>query len=89
MGQGLAPVLAIASMSKIENPVLDRWPALYRRYVVDCFVACSTQKEMDTCFEWLNSQADDIRFTREKPKDKWLPFLNMQIQLERGFLRIK
>uniref|UniRef100_A0A7I4XWM4 Reverse transcriptase domain-containing protein n=1 Tax=Haemonchus contortus TaxID=6289 RepID=A0A7I4XWM4_HAECO len=89
MGQRLAPVLAIAYMSKIEKPVLDRRPVLYCRYVDDCFVACSTQKEMDKCFELLNSQADNIRFAREKPNDKWLPFLNMQVQLERGFLRTK
>uniref|UniRef100_A0A7I4Z1G1 Reverse transcriptase domain-containing protein n=1 Tax=Haemonchus contortus TaxID=6289 RepID=A0A7I4Z1G1_HAECO len=89
MGQRLAPVLAIAYMSKIEKPVLDRRPVLYCRYVDDCFVACSTQKEMDKCFELLNSQADNIRFTREKLNDKWLPFLNMQVQLERGFLRTK
>nr|CDJ95495.1 hypothetical protein HCOI_01737000 [Haemonchus contortus] len=61
MGQRLAPVLAIAYMSKIEKPVLDRRPVLYCRYVDDCFVACSTQKEMDKCFELLNSQADNIR----------------------------
>ncbi|XGW16426.1 hypothetical protein V3C99_001696, partial [Haemonchus contortus] len=89
MGQRLAPVLAIVYMSKIERPVLDRRPVLYCRYVDDCFVACSTQKEMDTCFELLNTQAENIRFTREKPIDTWLPFLNMQVQLERGFLRTK
>ncbi|XGW09965.1 hypothetical protein V3C99_011891 [Haemonchus contortus] len=86
MGQRLAPVLAIVYMSKIERPVLDRRPVLYCRYVDDCFVACSTQKEMDTCFELLNTQAENIRLTREKPIDTWLPFLNMQVQLERGFL---
>nr|CDJ88988.1 Hypothetical protein CBG20427 [Haemonchus contortus] len=89
MGQRLAPVLAIVNMSKIEKPVLDRRPVLYCRYVDDCFVACSTQKEMDKCLELLNSQADNIQFTREKPNDKRLPFLNMQVQLERGFLRTK
>uniref|UniRef100_A0A7I4Z3E4 Reverse transcriptase domain-containing protein n=1 Tax=Haemonchus contortus TaxID=6289 RepID=A0A7I4Z3E4_HAECO len=89
MGQRLAPLLAIAYMSKIEKPVLDRRPVLYCRYVHDCFVVCSTQKEMDKCFELLTSQADNIRFTREKPNDRWLPFLNMQVQLERGFLRTK
>ncbi|XGW13478.1 hypothetical protein V3C99_000084, partial [Haemonchus contortus] len=89
MGQRLAPVLAIVYMSRIERPVLDRRPVLYCRYVDDCFVACSTQKEMDTCFELLNTQAENIRFTREKPIDTWLPFLNMQVQLERGFLRTK
>ncbi|XGW03858.1 hypothetical protein V3C99_015198, partial [Haemonchus contortus] len=89
MGQRLAPVLAIAYMLKIEKPVLDRRPVLYCRYVDDCFIACSTQKEMDICFVLLNSQADNMRFTGEKPNDTWLPFLNMQVQLERGFLRTK
>ncbi|VDM60818.1 unnamed protein product [Angiostrongylus costaricensis] len=47
----------------------------------DCFVICSTQEEMDKCFEFLNEQSEYIKFTREKPKENWLPFLNIQINL--------
>ncbi|VDM58650.1 unnamed protein product [Angiostrongylus costaricensis] len=87
MGQRLAPSLAIAFMSKVEAPVTDLGPLLYCRYVDDCFALCSTQEEMDKCFELLNTQSEYIKFTREKPKEKWLPFLNVQIHLsENGYI---
>ncbi|VDL75632.1 unnamed protein product [Nippostrongylus brasiliensis] len=93
MGQRLAPVLAVVFMSKIEAPLLLRHPILfcyvitskqssmYCRYIDDCFVACSTQPEMDTCFKILNEQSQHIRFTREQPTEGWLAFLNVQAQL--------
>uniref|UniRef100_A0A7I4YNC5 Reverse transcriptase domain-containing protein n=1 Tax=Haemonchus contortus TaxID=6289 RepID=A0A7I4YNC5_HAECO len=89
MGQRLAPVLAIAYMSRIEKPLLDRRPIVHCRYIDDCFVVCSTEEEMDTCYELLNRQAENIKFTREKPRDNWLPFLNTQVRLEGGFYRTK
>ena len=82
MGQRLAPTLAIAFMSRIEAPVIDLRPLLYCRYIDDCFVVFSTQEEM--CFELLNEQSEYIKFTWEKPKDDWLSFLNVQINLSSG-----
>uniref|UniRef100_A0A0K0DCA2 Reverse transcriptase domain-containing protein n=1 Tax=Angiostrongylus cantonensis TaxID=6313 RepID=A0A0K0DCA2_ANGCA len=79
MGQRLAPSLAIAFMSRVEAPVLSLRPLLYCRYIDDCFIVFSTQEEMDKCFELLNEQSQYTKFTREKPKDDWLPFLNVQI----------
>uniref|UniRef100_A0A7I4Y5N5 Reverse transcriptase domain-containing protein n=1 Tax=Haemonchus contortus TaxID=6289 RepID=A0A7I4Y5N5_HAECO len=67
--QRLAPVLAIAYMSKTEKPLLDRRSIMYGRYIDDCFVVCSTEEEMDTCYDLLHRQADNITFTREKPTD--------------------
>ena len=88
MGQRLAPSLAIAFMSKIEAPVLNLRPKLYCRYIDDCFVICSTQKEIDKCFDLLNRQSEYIKFTREKPRDNWLPFLNVQINLNQsGYIK--
>ena len=84
MGQRLAPILAIAFMARIEAPVLDLHPLLYCRYIDDCFVICTTQAELDSCFELLNRQSRYIRFTREKPKQDWLPFLNVQVRTYRG-----
>ncbi|VDM63570.1 unnamed protein product [Angiostrongylus costaricensis] len=69
MGQRLAPSLAIAFMSKVEAPVTDLGPLLYCRYVDDCFVLCSTQEEMDKCFELLNEQTEYIKFIQEKPRE--------------------
>ncbi|EYC44211.1 hypothetical protein Y032_0468g2007 [Ancylostoma ceylanicum] len=84
MGQRLAPTLAIAFMSRIEAPVLELCPLLYCRYIDDCFVVCTTQEEMDMCFELLNNQSEHIKFTREKPKNDWLPFLNVQVHIRGG-----
>uniref|UniRef100_A0A0K0D196 Reverse transcriptase domain-containing protein n=1 Tax=Angiostrongylus cantonensis TaxID=6313 RepID=A0A0K0D196_ANGCA len=68
MGQGLAPTLAVVFMSKVEEPVANLGPLLYCRCIDDCFVICSTQEEMDKCFELLNEQSEYIKLTREKPK---------------------
>uniref|UniRef100_A0A0K0D0Q7 Reverse transcriptase domain-containing protein n=1 Tax=Angiostrongylus cantonensis TaxID=6313 RepID=A0A0K0D0Q7_ANGCA len=68
MVQRLAPSHAIAFVSKVETPVTDLGPMRYYRYIDDYFVLCSTQKEMDKCFELLNEQSEHIKFTGEKPK---------------------
>ncbi|VDM64294.1 unnamed protein product [Angiostrongylus costaricensis] len=83
MGQRLAPSLAIAFMSKLEAPVTDLGPLLYCRYVDDWFVLCSTQEEMDKCFELLNAPSEYIKFTRGKPKEKWLPFLTYKFTYQK------
>ncbi|VDL74216.1 unnamed protein product [Nippostrongylus brasiliensis] len=84
MGQRLAPALAIAFMSKIETPILERKPLLYCRYIDDCFIVCASQDEMDLCFDLLNSQAENIKHTREKSTGRWLTYLNVQVNLARG-----
>ena len=89
MGQRLAPVLAICFMSKIEEPVLARLPLLYCRYIDDCCVITSSQTEMDECFRILNEQSQHIRLTRETPQNGWLSFLNTQVSLSGGTLRVK
>ncbi|VDM63500.1 unnamed protein product [Angiostrongylus costaricensis] len=87
MGQRLDPILTIAFMSKVEAPVIDLGPLLYCRYIDDCLVICSTQEKIDRCFELLNTQSEYIKFTRGKPKEDWLPFLNVQIRLsENGYI---
>ena len=89
MGRRLAPVLAVCFTSKIEEPVLARLPLMYCRYIDDCFVVTSTQFEMDEFFRILNEQSQYIKLTREVPRDGWLPFLNTQINLSNGSLRVK
>ncbi|KAJ1351552.1 hypothetical protein KIN20_007589 [Parelaphostrongylus tenuis] len=42
---------------------------------------------MDKCFELLNSQSQYIKFTCEKPKANWLPFLNVQVNLSKKLLK--
>ncbi|EYC18662.1 hypothetical protein Y032_0026g1298 [Ancylostoma ceylanicum] len=89
MGQRLAPTLAIAFMAKVENPVLERRPTLYCRYIDDCFIVCPTQAEMDACFDLLNNRSEHIKFTREKPRENWLAFLNIQVCLTNGDYRTR
>ncbi|EYB90256.1 hypothetical protein Y032_0222g2630 [Ancylostoma ceylanicum] len=89
MGQRLAPVLAICFMSKIEEPVLSRCPLMYCRYIDDCCIVTSTQSEMDECFRILNQQSQYIKLTRETPRDGWLAYLNIQLMLSNGVVRVK
>ncbi|KAK6740943.1 hypothetical protein RB195_009036 [Necator americanus] len=89
MGQRLAPTLAIVFMAKIEKPIIDRKPLLYYRYIDDCCVVCSTQAELDACFNLLNQQCPHIKFTRERPIDNWLAFLNVHIYLRNGICKTK
>ncbi|KAK6766069.1 hypothetical protein RB195_025777 [Necator americanus] len=69
MGQRLAPVLAVCFMSRIEQPVIERLPQMYCRYIDDCFIITSTQSEIDECFRILNERSQYIKLTREQPKD--------------------
>ena len=89
MGQRLAPVLAVCFMSRIEEPVLARLPLMYCRYIDDCCVITSTPAEMNECFRILNEQSRYIKLTRETPRNGWLSFLNTQISLTNGELRVK
>ncbi|EYC37951.1 hypothetical protein Y032_0755g2082 [Ancylostoma ceylanicum] len=89
MGQRLAPVLAICFMSRIEKPVLSRCPLMYCRYIDDCCIVTSTQSEMDECFRIMNQQSQYIKLTRETPRNGWLPYLNTQLMLRNGVLRVK
>uniref|UniRef100_A0A0K0DAS0 Reverse transcriptase domain-containing protein n=1 Tax=Angiostrongylus cantonensis TaxID=6313 RepID=A0A0K0DAS0_ANGCA len=86
MGQRLAPTLAVVFMAKVEAPVIDLGPLLYCTYIDYCFVICSTQEEIDKCFDLLNKQSEYIEITREEPKEEWLLFLNVQVNLsENGY----
>lgn len=62
--------LAIAFMSTIENPILERKPILYCRHTYcDCFIVCPMQSEMDMCFGKLNEPSPPAKFIRENPKE--------------------
>ncbi|KAK6743041.1 hypothetical protein RB195_010356 [Necator americanus] len=89
MGQRLAPVLAVCFMSRIEQPVIERLPQMYCRYIDDCFLITSTQSEVNECFRILNERSQYIKLTREQPKDGWLPYLNAQIKLHNGIASVK
>ncbi|EYC28070.1 hypothetical protein Y032_0008g316 [Ancylostoma ceylanicum] len=73
VGQRLAPVLAVCFMSKIEEPVLSRFPLRYCRYIDECYIVTSTQTGMDECFRILNQQSQYIKLTRETPHNVGSP----------------
>ncbi|XGW19729.1 hypothetical protein V3C99_003515 [Haemonchus contortus] len=89
MGQRLAPVLAVCFMGRIEEPVLERHPLMYCRYIDDCFIVTSTQFEMDECFRLMNEQSQYIKLTREIPHNGWLPYLNTQVKVSSGVVSVK
>ncbi|KAK6756328.1 hypothetical protein RB195_014625 [Necator americanus] len=89
MGKRLAPVLAVCFMSRIEQPVIERLPKMYCRYIDYRFIITSTQSEMDECIRSLNERSQYIKLTREQPKDRWLPYLNAQIKLHNGIASVK
>ena len=89
MGQRLAPVLAIAFVARIENPVIQSRPLMYYWYIDDCFIVCPTQDEIDKCFKLMNQQSEHIKLTHEKRKDHWLPFLNVLVHLYEGEYKTK
>ncbi|KAK6734800.1 hypothetical protein RB195_018156 [Necator americanus] len=74
MGQRLAPTLVIAFMSKIEQSVLER--KLYCTVVTLMTAALHVPLKM----RWTLVSSS----LREKPKENWLPFLNVGIQWSNG-----
>ncbi|XGW34408.1 hypothetical protein V3C99_018352 [Haemonchus contortus] len=76
-------------MGRIEEPVLERHPLMYCRYIDDCFIVTSTQFEMDECFRIMNEQSQYIKLTREVPHDGWLPYLNTQVEVSNGAVSVK
>ncbi|XGW09668.1 hypothetical protein V3C99_011724, partial [Haemonchus contortus] len=76
-------------MGRIEEPVLERHPLMYCRYIDDCFIVTSTQFEMDECFRLMNEQSQYIKLTREIPHNGWLPYLNTQVKVYSGVVSVK
>ncbi|VDO28087.1 unnamed protein product [Haemonchus placei] len=79
MVQRLAPVLAVHFMGRIDEPVLERNPLMYCRYIDDRFAVTSTQFEMDECFYIMNEQSQHIKLTREVPRDGCFPYLDTRV----------
>uniref|UniRef100_A0A7I4YVD9 Reverse transcriptase domain-containing protein n=1 Tax=Haemonchus contortus TaxID=6289 RepID=A0A7I4YVD9_HAECO len=76
-------------MGSVEEPVLERHPLMYCRYIDDCSIITSTQFEIDECFRIMNEQSQYIKLTREVPRDGWLPYLNTQVKVSSGVVSVK
>ena len=62
---------------------------MYCRYLDDCFIATSTQSEIDECFRIMNEQSPYIKLTRQTSRNGWLPYLNVQVKVCHGIYGVK
>uniref|UniRef100_A0A5S6QFG2 Reverse transcriptase domain-containing protein n=1 Tax=Trichuris muris TaxID=70415 RepID=A0A5S6QFG2_TRIMR len=87
MGSSLPPVLAELFMEHFEEIAFDGEanavkPALFKRYVDDCFAIVETGKE-ESLLEHLNSIfPEKIKMTMEKEESNRLPFLDVLVLRE-------
>ena len=83
MGSPLGPVLANIFMNNLERKAMDTFtgtkPKVYRRYVDDTFLIFSSRSDMLSFFEHMNSQHENITFTKEEENNDTLPFLDILI----------
>ena len=86
MGNRIAPILAVAYMGRIEGIVLRNRsrPMVYCRYIDDIFIATNCAADIGVLFSELNAVTNNIRLTKELPKDGCLPFLNCEVTLVQG-----
>jgi hypothetical protein len=82
MGNRLAPILAIAYMDYIENQCVLNDLILYKRYIDDTLIIAENQMKLDYVFQTINTIDPNIKFTREKPTNGWLPFLDTEINIQ-------
>ena len=91
MGSPLGPTLANAFMCYHENIWLDQCPMefkpkFYKRYVDDIFVLFDNFEQFEKFKEYLNSKHQHIKFTSELEVDGKLPFLDILVDRNDGFM---
>ncbi|VDM75041.1 unnamed protein product [Strongylus vulgaris] len=48
-------------VSSIQQPMLERCPLMYYRYIDACCIITSTQSEMDECFRIINQRSQSYK----------------------------
>ncbi|EYC13496.1 hypothetical protein Y032_0043g749 [Ancylostoma ceylanicum] len=85
LGNRIAPILAIIFLDYVERMTLTSGILLYKKYIDDVFVMGTTEVEVGTLFEKLNSFDPNVSFTMERRDDDgYLPFLNTKVRLIGG-----
>ena len=91
MGSPLGPTLANAFLCYHEKTWLSECPVefkpiKYNRYVDDCFLAFKCKDHVNKFLEYLNSKHRNISFTSELEINNKLPFLDILVTKNSGFL---
>uniref|UniRef100_A0A914E409 Reverse transcriptase domain-containing protein n=1 Tax=Acrobeloides nanus TaxID=290746 RepID=A0A914E409_9BILA len=80
MRNHIAPILAIAFMYSLESRALFCNSKVYMRYIDDTFIVVDSEEALQSLFDHLNSQNENIKFTMERSNDQgWLAFLNTEV----------
>ena len=83
IGSPLGPVLANLFMDYYETMWLNTFReleiVLYRQYVGDIICSFNCESDAEKCFEFLNAQHPNIKFTFEKQFNKQISFLGVLI----------
>ena len=91
MGSPLGPTLANAYLCYHEKKWLSECPTefkpiKYNRYVDDCFLSFKSMDQANKFLEYLNNKHSNISFTSEMEKNNCLPFLDIMITRDNGYL---
>ena len=83
MGSPLGPILDNIFISQLENKAINKFtgnkPAIYKRYVDDCFLVFNDVDDSELFLEYMNNIHANIKFTVETEKDNHLSFLDVLI----------
>ena len=90
MGSPLAPLLADLCMNWIidQTKQIRPQPALFYRYVDDCFALFSNQKEVLNFYQLLKMIYPNIQFTYEAAENHQMFFLDVWIDSTEGILKL-
>ena len=92
MGSPLGPILANIFISQLENKAITIFtgtkPAIYKRYVDDCFLLFNDVDDSELFLEYMKNMHANKKFTVETDKDNHTPFLDVLIaRTEDGLIK--
>ena len=86
MGSPLGPLLANVLMGSMEETLVHegKMPSFYKRYVDDTLIIMPDTASAATFLQALNNCQSSVKFTMERESNGLLPFLGMQLPLNRA-----
>ena len=81
MGSPLGPILANIFVGYFESMLYSKLikPINYIRYVDDIFVSYNDDYDIEELFRKISNLHPNLKFTIEKEKDNYLPFLDVHL----------